>query len=47
MAEEATQTATLMVRIMNNIDIVMIGAAAGFAASKLMGRNQNQGMGGF
>ena len=47
MAEEATQTATIMVRLMNNIDIAMIGAAAGFIASKMTGRKKRGGMGGF
>jgi hypothetical protein len=42
MAEETTQTAAIMVRLMNNIDIVLIGAAAGFIASKLTGRKNNQ-----
>jgi hypothetical protein len=42
MAEEAKQGATIMVRMMNNIDIAFIGAAAGFLASKMMNRNQNQ-----
>lgn len=46
MAEETTQTAAIMVRLMNNIDIVMIGAVAGFLVSKVTGR-KNRGMGGF
>ncbi|MFB6100361.1 MAG: hypothetical protein ABEK16_03735 [Candidatus Nanohalobium sp.] len=44
--EEAKQAATLMVRLMNNIDIALIGAVAGFAVAKLTGR-KNRGMGGF
>ena len=41
MAEEATQTATLMVRVMNNIDVALIGAAAGAVGHMVMGRNKN------
>ena len=35
-----TETATLMVRLMNNVDIVAAGAVAGFIVSKMMGRNK-------
>ena len=42
-----TETATIRVRVMNNVDVALIGAVAGFAASKLTGRKRNQGMGGF
>ena len=35
-----TETATLMVRLMNNVDIAAIGAVAGFIVSKMMGRNK-------
>jgi len=41
MAEETTQTAAIMVRLMNNIDVALIGAVGGFIASKVMGRNRN------
>ena len=44
MAEEATQTATIMVRVMNNIDVAFIGAVAGFAVSKMTGRKKNNMM---
>ena len=47
MAEETTQTAAIMVRMMNNIDVAFIGAVAGFLVAKVMGRNKNRGMGGF
>lgn len=40
-----TETATIMVRLMNNIDIVFIGAAVGFAAAKMTGRKRRGGMG--
>jgi hypothetical protein len=43
---EAAQTATIMVRMMNNIDVALIGAVAGFAVAKMTGR-KNRGMGGF
>lgn len=46
MAEEA-QTASIMVSVMNNIDVAMIGAAAGFMVSKMTGRKNRGGMGGF
>lgn len=45
MAEEATQSAAIMVRLMNNIDLVMIGAAAGYLVNKMTGRRQQQMMG--
>ena len=45
MAEEATQTAAIMTRMMNNMDIAFIGAVAGFAVSKIMGRNKRNQMG--
>ena len=40
-----TETATIMVRLMNNIDVALIGAAAGFALDKIMGRNKRNQMG--
>ena len=40
-----TETATIMVRLMNNVDVALIGAAAGFAVSKMTGRKKRGGMG--
>jgi len=40
-----TETATFMVRLMNNVDVAAAGAAAGFLVKTMLGRNRNQGMG--
>ena len=35
-----TETATFMVRLMNNVDVAAAGAAAGFLVKTIMGRNK-------